>query len=121
MVHIFSLYPVSNRERPGMPPGAQPKQKNRRSQSAAVHRSNRRLNIVISLLLHGQRQVLLREVEHVEDDGFGAAVLAMVNVAYHLDNGSALMHHLLQTVLADDGQISLHQDTEVHHGMIMHP
>ena len=30
-------------------------------------------------MLHGQRQVLLREVEHVEDDGLRAAVLAVVD------------------------------------------
>ena len=60
-------------------------------------------------MLHGQRQVLLREVEHVEDDVFLAAVLAVVDGVHHLDDGLALMHRLLLAVLTDDGQFALHQ------------
>ena len=70
-------------------------------------------------MLHGEGQVLLREVEHVEDDGLRAAVLAVVDGVHHLDDGLALMHHLLLAVLADDGQLALHQYAVVHHGMVV--
>ena len=58
-------------------------------------------------MLHGEGQVLLREVEHVEDDGLRAAILAVVDGVHHLDDGLALMHGLLLAVLADDGQFAL--------------
>ena len=52
-------------------------------------------------MLHRQRQALLREVEHVEDDRLGASVFTMMDGAYHLHNGLALMHHFLIAVLVD--------------------
>ena len=42
-------------------------------------------------MLHGEGQVLLREIEHVEDAVLRAAVLAVVYGADHLDDGLALM------------------------------
>ena len=54
-------------------------------------------------MLHGERQVFLREVEHVENDGLRAAVLAVVDGVYHLDDGLTLMHRFLLAVLTDDG------------------
>ena len=60
-------------------------------------------------MLNGQGQVLLREVEHVEDDGLRASVFAVVDGVHHLDDGLALMHGLLLAVLADDGQFALPQ------------
>ena len=43
-------------------------------------------------MLNGQGQVLLREVEHVEDDGLRASVFAVVDGVHHLDDGLALQH-----------------------------
>ena len=60
-------------------------------------------------MLHGQGQTLLREIEHVEDDGLRAAVLAVVDGVHHLDDGLALMHYFFLAVLPDDGQFALHQ------------
>ena len=57
-------------------------------------------------MLHGQRQVLLREVEHIENDGLRASVLAVVDGVHHLDDGLALMHSFLFAVLSDDGQLA---------------
>ena len=70
--------------------------------------NNTALNIVELLqrylwVLHRQRQALLREVEHVEHNGLGATVLAVVDGAYHLHDGFALMHHFLIAVLVNDG------------------
>ena len=45
-------------------------------------------------MLHGEGQVLLREVEHVEDAVLRAAVLAVVYGTHHLHDGLALMHHM---------------------------
>ena len=42
-------------------------------------------------MLHGEGHVLLREVEHVEDDGLRAAVLAVVDGVHHLDDGFTLV------------------------------
>ncbi len=86
--------------------------------------NNTALNIVELVqwhlgMLHRQGQAFLREVEHVEDNGLVASVLAMVDGAYHLHDGLALMHYLLITVLVDDGQFALHQHAVVHHGMVM--
>ena len=70
-------------------------------------------------MLHGQRQVLLREVEHVEDAVLRAAVLTVVDGTHHLHDGFALVHHLLLAVLPDDGQLALHQYAVVHHGVVV--
>ncbi len=58
---------------------------------------------------HGQGLSFLREVEHVEDNGLLAAVLAVVDGADHLDDGFALVDDFLGTVDSDDGQLALHQ------------
>ena len=60
-------------------------------------------------MLHGQGQTLLREVEHVEDDGLRAAVLAVVDGVHHLHDHLALVYRILPAVLSDDGQLALHQ------------
>ena len=65
-------------------------------------------------MLYGQRQIFLREVEHVEDTVLLAAVLAVVDGTYHLYDGLALMHHLRLAILSDDGQLALHQYAVVH-------
>ena len=70
-------------------------------------------------MLHSQREVFLREVEHVEDDGLRASVLAVVDGAYHLYDGLALMHHLRLSVLSDDGQLALHEHAVVHGHMVV--
>ena len=70
-------------------------------------------------MLHGQRQTLLREIEHIEDDGLRASVLTVVDGVHHLHDGFALMHGLLFAVLPDDGQLALHLDSVVHHGMVV--
>ena len=68
---------------------------------------------------HGQREAFLREIEHVEDGGHGASVLAMVDGSDHLDDGFPLVYDLRSAVLVDDGQFALHQHAVVHHGMVM--
>ncbi len=68
---------------------------------------------------HRQRQSFLREVEHVEDGGLGASVLAVVDGADHLDDGLARTDDLFRPVLGDDGEFALHQHAVVHHGMVV--
>lgn len=70
-------------------------------------------------MLYSKGQVLLREVEHVEDDRLLASVLAMVDGVHHLYDSLALMHRFLLAVLSDDGELTLNQDTVVHNGMMM--
>ena len=70
-------------------------------------------------MLHGQRQTLLRKVEHVEDNGLGASVLAMMDSVYHFHDNFALSHHFLLAVKADNGQFALYQYAVVHHGVVM--
>ena len=65
-------------------------------------------------MLHGEGQVLLREVEHVKDAVLRATVLAVVDGAYHLYDGLTLVYHLRLTIQTDDGQFTLHQYTVVH-------
>ena len=70
-------------------------------------------------MLHGEREVFLREIEHIEDGILLAEVLTMMDGAYHLDNGLAFMHHLLLAIQSDDGEFALYEHTVVHHGMMM--
>ena len=70
-------------------------------------------------MLDCQRQTFLRKVEHVEDDGLRATVLAVVDGVHHLDHGLALVNGLLLAVLSDDGQLALYQYAVVHHGMVV--
>ena len=70
-------------------------------------------------MLNSQWQTVLREIEHVENDGLLASVLTVVNGVYHLYNGLTLVNHLLLAVLTDDGQFALYQHTIVHHGMVV--
>lgn len=70
-------------------------------------------------MLNRQGQALLRQVEHVEDGILCSTVLSVVNSAHHLYDGLAFMHHFLLSVLADDGQFSLHKDSVIHYGMVM--
>ena len=53
-------------------------------------------------MLHGEGQVLLREIEHIEDDGLRAAILSVVDGVHHFYDGLALMYGLLLAVLSDD-------------------
>lgn len=59
------------------------------------------------------------EVEHIEDDGFGAAVLATVDRTDYLDQRFAFMERAFVAVLADDGQIALLHDAVVNGSMVM--
>ena len=70
-------------------------------------------------MLHGQGQVFLREVEHIEDDGFRASVLAVVDGIDHLYDSLTLVDYFLLAILSDDGQLALHQYTVVHDGVVM--
>ena len=70
-------------------------------------------------MLHSQRQVFLREIEHIEDGRLGASVLAMVDRPDHLDDGFTLMDDLLRPVLGNDSQLSLYQHAIIHHIMVM--
>jgi hypothetical protein len=54
-------------------------------------------------MLDSQRQILLREIEHIENDGLVSAVLAMVDGIHHLNYGLALMDDLLLTILTNNG------------------
>ena len=66
-------------------------------------------------MLDGQRYSLLREVEHIKDDGLSASVLTVVDGVDHLDDGLSLMHHFLLGVQTDDSQFTLYHNTVVHH------
>ena len=70
-------------------------------------------------MLYGEREVFLREIEHIEDGILLAEVLTMMDGAYHLDNSLAFMHHLLLAIQSDDGEFALYEHTVVHHGMMM--
>ena len=70
-------------------------------------------------MLYSKWHTLLREVEHVENDGFIATILTMMDRVHHLDNRFTLMHNLLLAILTDDGQFALHQYTIVHHRMVV--
>ena len=58
-------------------------------------------------MLDGEDLTGFGEVEHVEDDGLGASVLASMDRADDLYQRFALMERALIAVLADDGQVSL--------------
>lgn len=70
-------------------------------------------------VLHRKGLPLLREIEHIQDDGFGATVLAVVDGAYHFDDCLTLVHRFLAAVLAYNGQLALHQYAVVHHRMVV--
>ena len=69
--------------------------------------------------MHGERLVFLRSVEHIEDYGLVAAVLAVVGGIHHLHDSLALMYRFLLSVLSDDCQVALYKDSEVHDGMVV--
>jgi len=60
-------------------------------------------------MLHGKGLVLLREVEHIENDGLRTAVLAVVDSVHHFHDWLTLVYHLSLAVLPDDGQLALYQ------------
>ena len=70
-------------------------------------------------VLNGQREVLLREVEDVENGGFRTVVLAVMNTLYRLHDGLSLVNDLLLPILTEDGQLALHKHTEIHHGVVV--
>ena len=70
-------------------------------------------------MLHRKWHTFLRKIEHVENDGLRAAVFAMVDGAYHLDDGFAFVNGFFVAVEADDGEIALYQYAVVHHRMVM--
>ena len=54
-------------------------------------------------MLHRQWQSLLREIEHVKEDGLRTSVFAVVNVTDHLDDGLTFVHYFFLAVQTDDG------------------
>ena len=70
-------------------------------------------------MLDCQLLALLREVEHIEDDGFCATVLSMVYGVHHLHDSLAFVNDFLFTILTNDGQLALHQDAVVHYRMVV--
>ena len=70
-------------------------------------------------MLYRQGQTWLRKVEHVENDGLAAPVLAVMDGVHHLHNDLALMNHLLIAVLVNDSQFALHQYAVVHHRVVV--
>ena len=59
------------------------------------------------------------EVEHVEDDGRLASVLAAMNGADHLDQSFSLTESAFFSVDADDGEVTLFNDAVVDDSMVM--
>ena len=59
------------------------------------------------------------EIEHVEDDGLAAAVLAAMDSANDLDQGFTFVEGFLRAILADDGQLALLYNAIVDDGMMM--
>ena len=70
-------------------------------------------------MLYGQGLAFLRSVEHIEDYGPVAAVLAVVGGIHHLHDSLALVYRFLLSVLSNDGQVALYKDSEVHDGMVV--
>ena len=70
-------------------------------------------------MLDGEGDSLLREIEHVEDDGLVARVHAAVDGTDHLDNGIARSDNLPLAIKADNCQFALLQDSEVDDGMMV--
>ena len=86
--------------------------------------NNTALNIVELVqwhlgMLHRQWKSFLREIEHVEDNGLRATVLAVVDSIHHLHDDFALIYSLFLAVEADNGQLALYQYAVVHHGVVM--
>ena len=59
------------------------------------------------------------EIEHVEDDGLAAAVLAAMDSANDLNQGFTFVEGFLRAILADDGQLALLHDAVVDDSMMM--
>lgn len=59
------------------------------------------------------------EIEHVEDDGFGASVLAAMDGSDDFYQRFAFMKCLLSAVLTDDGQFALLNNAVVDYRMVM--
>ena len=70
-------------------------------------------------MLDGENLTGFGEVEHIEDDGLGAAVLAPMDRAYYFYQSLALMERTFVAVSADDGQITLLYDAVVDGRMVM--
>ena len=59
------------------------------------------------------------KVEHIENDGFGASVLASMDSANHFNQSFAFMEGFFCSILANDGQIALLNDAVIDYGMMM--
>ena len=70
-------------------------------------------------VLDGERNAGLGAVEYVEDDGLGAAVLAVVNGVDHLHDRFAGVDDLFRAIEGDDGQFALLEDAVVHYGVVV--
>ena len=70
-------------------------------------------------MLDGEDLAWEGEVEHVENNGFGTTVLATMDRVDDFDQRLAFMESTLITVLADDGQVALLDDTVVDGCVVM--
>ena len=61
----------------------------------------------------------LREIEHIEDNWLVASVFAMMDSVYHLYDYLTFMYHFLLAIHTYDGQLALHQNTVVHHRVVV--
>ena len=59
------------------------------------------------------------EVEHIEYDGLGTAILTSVNSVHNLDKRLSLVEGPLGAVLTDNGQFALFDDAIVHHSVVV--
>ena len=74
-----------------------------------------------SIMLDGYLCSGFREVEHIENDGFGTSVLASMDSADHFDYSIAFVESFLCSILANDGQFALLNDTVIDYCMMMPP
>jgi len=70
-------------------------------------------------MLDGEGGSLLREVEHVEDDGLVACIHAAVDGTDHLDNRVARAYYLSLAIESDNRQFALLQDAVVDDGVMV--
>ena len=70
-------------------------------------------------MLDGKYLPRFGEVEHIEDNGFRAAVFATMNRAYYFHQRLAFMEGTLVSVLTDNRQFTLLHDTVVNGCMVM--
>ena len=70
-------------------------------------------------MLHSQRKILLRQIEHIQYGWLAATVLAVMYCAHHFYHSLTFVYNLCLSIKSDDGKFALYQHTIVHCNMVM--